>query len=575
MFHLEGNLNRSRDELAAIVLEDLSFEDQCAFDRWFATFNGLARAVIRKLAFYKACPVTLLERETGMSILFTEKQRYSTVVRLNPDLNLKFLGFETIHDVFVASMPTVLQIAFRPFLEPPEHKDINGGVPAETVVFNNSDNFGGIFALFYEALLAKKRIRQESVFPNPFKFTKKETAALYQESGFPRFPDRDFPLPESLQLAAAFILCQEKIVVYGSSPPEPEADNGMIRGMVERFFSPRDFRGLSYLCYEGSFFEGLLTGAYLKKRGASGFEYTAEIPALRQVFFDFLKSVEHRDSPVPMDEMFSFILKQGVFLFSCLDPSHHFRFKADSLTVDGVAYRSYEHEIVPVGSLVFELITKPLARAYCFLFCALGCLELTVAKPAASAVLNGKEIPLSLYDGVRAFRLTGFGRWCLGFTDEKPAEDPQNFEIRADAALMYVTLRGESLERRVFLDKIGTKIGAERWTVNAASFLNGCTGKKAAAERVKKFHALVDSHPAEHWEAFFTQIVKNADAVKERTEDFLVYEMPLDRAARDMLMNDAEFRRVARFAEDHLVLVRKGNRQKFLSALTARGIGTR
>jgi hypothetical protein len=220
------------------------------------------------------------------------------------------------------------------------------------------------------------------------------------------------------------------------------------------------------------------------------------------------------------------------------------------------------------------MVTKPLLRAYCFVFAALGCLELTVTEPSVNATLKGKNIPVSPYDSLCAVRLTEFGKWCLGLADKKPDEGTQDFEITADPSLFYVTLRGESIERRIFLDKIGTKIGDERWTINAASFLNGCVGKADIAERVRKFHALVDEAPAEHWEAFFSQLRKNAGILEEKTGEFLVYHFSPDKETRAALLDDKEFCRVARFVEGDLLLVAKSNRQKFLSALVRQGISS-
>jgi hypothetical protein len=573
LFFPMGNTNRSREELAAMVLKFLYFENQEKFDEWFNARTKAEQAIIKKLAFYKAYPVTSLEDETDTDLMSTKKEFYSVVVKVNPDFKLFPLEFRLSHEVFILTMPEVLQIACMPFLKPPVYhdndayneRDKDGNFSGETAVFNNSNNFFGMFALFYESIASPGSLLHEFPYQNPLKLAKKVLTAFYRESGFPRFPACDFPTPDSLSLAAAFILCQN----HGKLPPEGVS----IRGMVHRFFFLDPDMFPDYYYFAGSYFESILTGAYMKRRGPPEFDSLHDRPVTRQIFFDFLKSIENRDSPVSMDELFTHVLANGVFRFSSTDVSRFFRLKASSVTVDGTVYRSKENEIVPEYSLFFELVTKPLFRAYCFVFCALGCLEVTVAKPQYNAELDGKEKPVSLYDGVRAIHLTEFGKWCLGFTEQMPKEDSQEFEITADPALLYVTLRGKSLERRVFLDKIGVKIGEERWTVNAASFASGCTQTGEITERIKKFYVLVDEHPAEHWEIFFNQIEKNAGAIKERTDDFLVYHIDMDRETRAELMSDAEFRRVARFAEDDLVLVLRSNRQKFLSILASRGIG--
>jgi hypothetical protein len=562
-----GDPGKNRVELNAVVLKFLCFESQKSFDDWFGTLNDLERTLIQKLAFHKVFPVTLLEQETGTSILTAEKRYYETVVRLNSELKLFFLDFYITHGVFVVAIPEVLQTAFKPFLKQPEYRDINGDINGrETVVFNIEKNFARVFTLLYESLPGRGKSQRIDSFQTSLKIPKRESEALYRESGFPHFPVCGFSVPDSLSLAAAFISCQH----HGKL----SQDTGdIIREMVGRFFFSRPGGVLRYYYYAGSYFEGLLVGAYLKKRASPGFDTAQEHPAFRQVFFDFLKSLEHRDAAVSMNEAFSFILERGIFSFSQTDLTRLFRLKASSVTVDGVTYTTDENEIVPEHALFFELITKPAFRAYCFVFGALGCLELTVAEPVCSAVSNDKNVPLSPYDGLCAVRLTEFGKWCLGFTETQPEENPQDFEITADPSFLYVTLRGESLERRVFLDTIGIKIGGERWTVNAASFVGGCKEKAQVTERIKKFRTLIDNHPAKHWEALFAHIEKNAGAVDERTDEFRVYQINTDKETRASLVNDATFRRMARLAEENLILVRESDRLKFLSFLANRGIG--
>jgi hypothetical protein len=459
-----------------------------------------------------------------------------------------------------------MQTAFHPFLQPPEYHDANGTIPAggKTLVIDNSANFPGMFWLLYEALVGRN-ILQTGPSQNPFRFTKTSIRDLYRESGFPPFPESSFPLPDSLLLATAFILCEE-------NPQSSWKGADRVHSMVHRFFNPFRADRQSYYYYAGSYFEGLLIGSYLKKRAYPNFEITTEQPALRQVFFDFLSSIAERETPASIDEAFSFVLRQSVFLFSEVSLSSYFRLKASSLTVDGITYYADEKELVPESTLVFETVTKPLFRAYCFVFAALGCLELTVTEPPVTTASKEKVGPISPYDCLCAVRLTEFGKWCLGFTDKRPDEGKQNVEIVADPSLFHVTLRGESIERQVFLDKIGIKIGAERWTINASSFLSGCMGKADIVERIRKFHSLVDETPAEHWESFFYRLRRNAGILEEKTGEFLVYRFSPDKETRATLLNNSEFRRVARFAEENLILVEKGDRQKFLSLLTSLGI---
>jgi hypothetical protein len=565
LFHPNEKPNWGREEMIAIVLRILCFETQEKFNEWFGSLRQGEQTIIRKLTFYKALPVRVLEVETGMNIISERIEQYRTTATVNADFRLHSLEFVITHDVAVVVMPEVLQIALRPFLEPPVYYGMNGAISGETTIFNNEQNFSAVFDLFYERFLSHDSTVRTATRQDAMKFAKKEIESLYRESGFPRFPVCNFPVPDSLRLALSFVISQ-----YDSALPKTGGD--ALREMVHRFFFFDPANSTDYFCFSGSYFEGVLASTYMKKRGPIGFETVRELPEFRQTFYDFLKSIEDRDAPVAMDEAFSRILAKGIFRFSSIDVSHYFRFRASSLMVDYNHYRAFGDELTPEHTLFFELITKPLFQAYCFVFCAIGCLELAVARPPYNASDRGQEFPISPYTGVYAVRLTAFGKWCLGFTEEKPPEVSPHYEITAHPTMFYVTLRGESFPRQVFLDKVGIKMGEERWAINAASFLSGCTEKSNVIERINKFHNIIDEHPAEHWETCLAQIEKNVKAMEEVTGNFLVYRIDIDRETRAALLRDTAFRKIAQLAEDNLVLVPKKNRQKFLSTLTEHGI---
>jgi hypothetical protein len=58
-----------------------------------------------------------------------------------------------------------------------------------------------------------------------------------------------------------------------------------------------------------------------------------------------------------------------------------------------------------------------------------------------------------------------------------------------------LTVQGSSLERTVYLDRIGRKLGPDRWRISPDSFIAGCADKKQIEERTHKFKALIDPSP--------------------------------------------------------------------------------
>jgi hypothetical protein len=251
----------------------------------------------------------------------------------------------------------------------------------------------------------------------------------------------------------------------------------------------------------------------------------------------------------------------------------YIKFKAASIMLDGLTYsENYYDEFYPRGIMTYPLLLGPLFKAYCYLFAALGVLEITQQMPPLARIQGEKKRPISPYDSLETFRVTELGKWCLGLTAKRPERPKAEYQAIADRELLLVTVQGSSLERTVYLDKIGRKLGPDRWRISPDSFIAGCINKKQIEDRINKFKALIDPEPATHWSALFDKVLNRAGLFDQAPEDMLIYSLPSDQNIAEELLRDTEFRSLVCRAERGLIIVPWENRKKFFAVLNKHGI---
>jgi hypothetical protein len=126
----------------------------------------------------------------------------------------------------------------------------------------------------------------------------------------------------------------------------------------------------------------------------------------------------------------------------------------------------------------------------------------------------------------------------------------------------------------VYLDRIGVKLGENRWRISPASFIAGCEDKRQIEDRVTRFKSLIDPAPAPHWEALFDKVLSRAGLFDDRRAEVVVYQLPDDRPLAEELLSDPALKPIALRAEGKLLVVPAKNYRKFLAFLTDHGISS-
>jgi hypothetical protein len=585
--------------LVSVLSQAMAFKDEKSFRNWFFSFPALTQNLLYRLSFDYYVPVEKLEKEFGLSLVHQISTYYwDEKWAFHKELGIGFLRIHTQYEKAFAVLPYVLRMILVDWLVPPPDFCLESCVSDDAAAGSVWDNSGGVvdsLPLLFDALadFFGPMKPPESPFRCIRGFKKKDLEGLRASSGFkpfavPALPEAkgqktkdraaalraDDLVPDSADLTARFILAMKNFSIV-----RPKDGQDEVKNLVSAFFSDKS----QYKNYvnppDRHSLEFNVLFDHVSKPSDYGLRYEGELPYSRKIFRDIIVFCAKDGGTFDAGKVARYIYRSAqYFCFYYDDTERRMKYRADAIAVEGMTFSSYNNEFYPGGVLQYYLLTAPLLKAYCYLFAALGILEISQAAPPLDRIQNKKNRPLSPYDSLRSFRITEFGKWCLGLTEKRPERPKAEYQAIADKELLLVTVQGHSLERTVYLDKIGRKLGGrtesgtDRWRVSPDSFISGCTGKSQIEDRIDKFRALIDPAPAPHWLALFEKALNRAGLFDRPLDNMLVYPLPADRSIAEELLRDAELRSLVHRAEGGLLVVPAINKKKFFSLLDIHGI---
>jgi len=568
-------------ELIQMLVEALTFKTEDSFHQWFEYLPPLTQKVLSALAFTDFLPVSVLERDLKKTF-FVKDNRYSweTSLQLNRELNLSFLMIAYSNRQYALGLPGFLRIALSPWLPPPPEVDIANCVSDDASPgWDNSQLIADSYPLLCDTVKELFADIPEAEREKTAKgFKKKQTAELRASSGFlgfdmdPKSPLADSAFcPDSMELALRFTLCMKNF-----KPVRPKDAHEEIRNMVIGFFGKDSLYLKTWYYPDRNYLENNVCIDHLSKSPGYYLENYEGLPASRETFHKILLEVAKDGRRFDADKLAEHIrVTAKKFFFTGSEFERTLRIKASLLEVDGIAYScEYYEDFNVYGILRHPLLVKPVFKAYCFIFAALGLLEITLKTPPLALTKASKQIPISPYDSLKTIRITKLGLWCLGLSSEKPPLPRHEYQAIADKELLLVTVQGNSLERTVYLDRIGIKLGEDRWRVSPASFISGCESKKHIEDRIGRFKKLIDPAPAPHWLELFDKALARAGLFGHYRNDVLVYNLGENRKIAEELLRDPELKSIAFRAEGGMLIVPAKNQKKFLALLNEHGIAS-
>jgi len=578
----------SKAELIRIIGECLCFPTVGRFKEWFFALPDLIQKIYYRGTFSDYIPVPVLEKELGTSIA-SKDTRYSWEHKwkILPELGSAFLSLHEYYGCLFISIPGFLREILTVWLVPPvsvelpdcritdkqersspEHTSLER---SSTESRDNSLLISDIYPLLCDALLIMMEGMGES---NPEKavrngFKKREINELRVSTGFLPFKMENEDTPSGIDIASRFILC-----MHNFKPKRPKDGHEGIRELVQNFFSEKSIYPKSWDFPDRAYIEYNICIDHLSRTPGYYLEHYEGIPPSRKIFRDILLYVAGDGNWFDADKLAEYIrLREDTFLFCDRYIEYRLKVKGETINLDELTLTSgYEEEFHPDGVMRYYLLIRPLLKAYCYIFAALGLLEITQESPPLVRTYRKKQYPFSIYDSLRTIRITELGRWCLGLTDERPPKPSHDYQAIADRELFLVTVQGNSLERRVYLDRIGQHLGEDRWRISPASFIAGCINKHQITDRIERFKSLIDPNPAPHWEQLFRKVIDRAGLFDVKRSDMMIFNLPEDREIQEELLRDPEIKRIIRRVEGRMVVVSARDQSKFYALLGEHGI---
>lgn len=560
--NLKGPKAFVRDMLADL----LDFRTQERFDTFFETLSPMLRDAVRSAAFASWIGIEPLETKYGVQIVLRSKARsYFQEQFLNPaagaDLFLLGEGDALI-------LPPPLRRVFAGWLPKPECYYLHPAENPEGEEWSNADAIRELISLLVEA--AEDGLKGMDVYEAARKgltkgAIKKARAACGQ---------KPFSVAGSLGLDSIDLFARAVKTLTDAPVRRVSEGDEFIKGLVDKLFSDESTRTSYRYSARSGLLEYYVLIDHLTRRPGVGLDTGLSFPSSRTVLRRILGGIAAGGSWYSVEDLLRYIAARGEPFFFCDAASEreYLRLKGERLQVDGRVWEadSYEAAFYPVTRLRDSILGFPLLKAYCYLLAVLGVLEIRETEPTKPLTAKGRAMPISPYDGLAYVRVTEFGAWCLGIRAEKPERPAAAYEAVADRDLLLITFKGHSLERRLYLESIGDRLGTDRYRITEASFVRGCEAKVQIEARIRKFKTLIEPAPSPRWNGFFAAVLSRASLFSD-PEPALLFSLPDDPAVKRYLAEEPRLRGLAVKAEGNRVVVRQQDHRKFLKILAEGG----
>ncbi len=571
IMQLAGKLPRgeTKAKLCELLADILSFENKEEFDALIGAKSPLFRAVLEKTAFTGFANIRELEKKFGIPILErTREYGYAWSISLSASCGLS--GLFTICDLDSLALDDFFRAFFVPFLPKPVGYDPEPLSRSETASWSNEEGIADTAPLVVDFIvdLEKTRNRHDVVQKG---LLVAEARKFSEVCGL-----KDFPEGVKLKLQSGDLLTR---FIAAFSPPklarpaDPDAADAWIKSLAVNFFSHERIR--EYTTENAtSLFEFRCLLDYLTRRQGINYYNYLIFPHIRSAFRDALRRVAAVREWFSPDALYDSCLYRGQCLSLALsgEDANDLFLRGDSILRGDEEHERdpYEKNIAITASLYPFAIGRPLFKAYAYLFATLGILEIREAPPARTVRKGSELIPVSPYEALAGLRLTPFGAWCLDLKQEKPLRARKTSLILPDPDLLIITFKGESLEKRLFLDRIGTRLGDERYRVTDASFIAGCHTQEEIAARATRFGELVGTDIPPLWKRFLDGILKKSRVFALPQKAF-IFTLPDDPEFRQAFRIDPVLKSLAIKAEGGRVAVPAGDFARLAKALEDRG----
>jgi len=566
----------NKDALVSAILGFLSsLEDRGQFEKWFASLPTYLSRAIEEASFKGYVDAELVQKLTGESVFVETRSFYYERYRINPNLKLGIFDLYLNYTRALLFMKPLFRRLMASFLPIPPQYTICPDTERESQGWSAAETLSESMPLLLRSIAAllEDHSNHDKILRRGLK--KGTIRRLRARSAFPSFPVGSKIGADSIDLITRFLMIDPQ----QSSTCGTKDVRDFIKEVVTTFFVvPPSGQIIShYALIDSSFEYSVLLPHVSKGRGPrlrrSFFDH---FPPARSIFYQMVKIMAESGGWYDVNAAAESVRMQAL-------PFTIFRYDygTSELIVKGeklilpeegtIEVDAWEKGFVPDIYLSHALITRPLLKGYCYLMASLGLLEIEEEEPEKLLVKNEKRLPISPFEGLSWVRVTSFGAWCFGTSQDKPELRRVQYEAIADRELPLVTYRGQSLECKVFLERIGAPIGEDRFRISEASFIRNCRNIAEIEYQIDEFKRLIAREPAGHWEELFSRIRERARLFEDQ-EPCVMIRLPEDRELRRLFLEEKKLSSLVVRAEGGRIVVPQRNYKKLRKALEEFGV---
>lgn len=218
-----------------------------------------------------------------------------------------------------------------------------------------------------------------------------------------------------------------------------------------------------------------------------------------------------------------------------------------------------------------DILTLPYIKAMMFLMGALGIVELGYSTPENNIFRQYNKSWLSIYDGLKYVRLTGFGSYVIGrkkrFTHDITI---QSAEIEIDEHKTMLSIYGNDPVKQMVLEAVSQQITNSSYMVSYQSFLKDCSTHKDVENKIQFFRDNIIAEPPRIWETFFNEVLARMNSL-EQVPAMSVFRVKPDRELLTLLTRDNVLKKHVIRAENHHIVVKISDFSKVKKRLAVFG----
>ncbi|HKL87100.1 MAG TPA: hypothetical protein VJ861_12275 [Treponemataceae bacterium] len=546
----------------------LSFDTQEQFDSLFSNLPLLVQDAISLTAFTDYSKIADLEKKHGVVLLTKQKNQYYYEA-LEFDHTLRMDLFVFSNERFLAFYK-IFRIVFSRWLPKPPGYFLSTSEPPLGEIWSNAEDLQDSLPLLFTAV-PPFIPRNETYSIIKKGFNKTDLKKLRAQTGL-----KAFPLGTSFGVDPINLVVRVVLALYGTIPKRPADIDEWIRTLIQRFlFEDLDFlkqmKRTDYLC--GGLLEHLVLTDHISVVSSHNVPNNFVRPPCREQLKEILTAMMHSGKWFEVETIRASLEAQGI-PFTFISESYeswNLTVKGSTLIKGTDTFEDRYSDIFKVAGPVRDsLLRLPLLQAYFYLLAVFGIVEIAEKVPAKPLTRNGKQYQISPYDALTHARITDYGLWCLGASKTKPKRTVEQFEAIADQELLLITFRGKSLERRLYLEQIGERMGDERFRVSEASFIRDCTKKSEIESRIQQFKKLINPQPSPRWEDLFSTVLARSGLFSNPYDCYL-FTLPSDPRIKEVFTQDIRLRSLTIRAEGNRLVIYRNDYKRFLKILSEYG----